>query len=99
MKRGAAILPRRGFVDDEKTAENEAIERTEVGAMLRMIVHDVRNPIATLLANLEVLGSVDPDDPEVPEILADLRTATRELDDGMRALGWLARWLAGAPTA
>jgi len=86
-------------VDDEKTAENEAIERTEVGAMLRMIVHDVRNPIATLLANLEVLGSVDPDDPEVPEILADLRTATRELDDGMRALGWLARWLAGAPTA
>jgi len=86
-------------VDEEKTTESEAIARTEVGAMLRMIVHDVRNPIATLMANLEVLGSMDPGDPEVPEILADLRTATRELDDGMRALGWLARRLAGVPTA
>ena len=82
---------------DRESDEREPIDREDVGAMLRMIVHDVRNPIATLLANLEVLGSVEPDDPEVPEILADLRTATRELDDGMRALGWLGRWLAGSP--
>lgn len=67
--------------------------------MLRMIVHDVRNPIATLLANLEVLDSIDANDPEVPEILDDLRTATRELDDGMRVLGRLGHWLSGAPTA
>ncbi len=86
------------MTDDEK-AERKPIDLEDVGAMLRMIVHDVRNPIATLLANLEVLSSIDPDDPEVPEILDDLRTATKELDDGMRALGWLGRWLSGTPTS
>lgn len=80
----------------EDECEREAISAGDVGAMLRMVVHDVRNPIATLLANLEVLSSIDPNDPEVPEIVDDLRTATRELDDGMRGLGWLGRWLSGA---
>jgi K+-sensing histidine kinase KdpD len=71
----------------------------EIGAALALLVHDLRNPAATLGANTGFLAEVDLHnagaDPDVAESIGDMSIAMTELMDGFRHFGWLARWLGG----
>ena len=101
-RNGRVAAARAGEMDADsgippEPSEVTHVPREDLGAVLRLLVHDVRNPVATVLANLEVLRMIEPDDPELPEILLDLRRATQELDAGMEALSWLGRHFCGEP--
>lgn len=65
-------------------------------AMVSMIVHDLRNPAATLGANLSFVREVL-DDPSVPraevdEALADAQQALYDLMRGLDQVSWIGRW-------
>lgn len=67
----------------------------DVGRLIGLIVHDLRNPGATIGANLGYVSTAEPGDPEVPEALADAEKAVRDLAHGLEQLAWIGRWLAG----
>ncbi|MEM6963009.1 MAG: ATP-binding protein [Myxococcota bacterium] len=77
---------------------------SEVGRLVGLIVHDLRNPAATLGANVEFLRDVGTPPPEdavedIREALDDMRSAVVDLMRGFEQVSWLARWIAGeAPT-
>jgi len=85
---------------NKPTAEN-------LGKLLSLIVHDLRNPTAALSANnsfvTDVIAScvqgsvVNEDLNEVKEALKDSGTALGDLTRGLDQLAWVAQWLAGAP--
>lgn len=68
----------------------------EFGKLIGLMVHDLRNPGATIGANVayarEVAGSPD-DAEELDEALQDVELALRDLMRGLEQLGWLGRWL------
>lgn len=65
-------------------------EMNSVGQMLALLVHDLRNPAATLTANVDFLEEVVTGDTDAQEALDDLRTALRELRDGLTRVSWIA---------
>jgi signal transduction histidine kinase len=78
-----------------------------LGKLLSLIVHDLRNPTAALSANTsfiaDVLGSgpsdeIAPEDlNEVREATGDSATALADLTRGLDQVGYIARWLSNVP--
>ncbi len=73
------------------------IEKEAVGRFLGGLVHDLRNPAATMRANVDFLRDVEPTDEDVPEALSDIDFAINELARGLERVDWIARWLCGQP--
>lgn len=68
-------------------------------SLLGLVVHDLRNPAATIGANLGFVSEVL-DDPsvgreEINEALADAQQALYELMRGFDQLAWIGRWCNG----
>ena len=61
-----------------------------IGNLLALLVHDLRNPAATLTANVDFLKEVASDDQDVVEAIDDMRMALRDLRDGLTRMGWVA---------
>ena len=65
-------------------------------SLFGLIVHDLRNPAATLGANIGFVREVM-DDPSVPpqelnEALSDAQQALTDLMRGLDQLAWIGRW-------
>ncbi len=70
-----------------------------LGHFLGLIVHDLRNPVATVSANLSFLqetGLSFPDE-DAREAFEDLRLAADEMQRGLEQVGWVVRWLLREP--
>ncbi|MFW6049669.1 MAG: sensor histidine kinase [Myxococcota bacterium] len=68
----------------------------ELAELLGLIVHDLRNPAATLGANISFFKEValaDGADEELREAVEDLEAALAELRRGLDQVGWIGRWL------
>lgn len=73
-------------------------DMTDLGNLVALVVHDLRNPVATVSANLSFVREVGVgDDPDVGEALEDVDTALTDLMRGLEQLGWIGRWLASQP--
>lgn len=64
--------------------------KSDVGKMLAMLVHDLRNPTATLTANVDFLAEIDVQDPDGKEALDDLKTALQDIKAGLTRVSWIA---------
>jgi signal transduction histidine kinase len=78
------------------------LTRETIGQILSLIVHDLRNPTATLSANLAFIrdvaeGELGPLSEDVLEALQDAGIALADLMRGLDQFAWVARWLAGEP--
>ena len=74
-----------------------------LGPAVGMIVHDLRNPAATLRANLSFVREVA-DDPsvahsELVEALEDAQQALSDVMRGLDQLSWIGRWMQGQSPA
>ena len=79
----------------ERAVTELTIEKKTVGQFLGGLVHDLRNPAATMRANVDFLRDVEPTDEDVPEALSDIDFAINELARGLERVDWIARWLCG----
>lgn len=73
----------------------DVINAEELGHAMGLIVHDLRNPAATITANVDFLQEVGLSDLESEEALQDLKLAIGELRRGLDILAWISRWLTG----
>lgn len=73
----------------------DVLKPNEMGALLGLMVHDLRNPSATITANVDFLQEVGLSDEEASEALDDVKIAVGELRRGLDLLAWISRWLAG----
>ena len=73
----------------------DAIETEEMGRALGLLVHDLRNPAATISANVDFLQEVGLGDADSVEALEDVKLAVRELRRGLDMVAWISRWLTG----
>ena len=73
----------------------EVINAEELGHALGLIVHDLRNPAATITANVDFLQEVGLSDTDSNEALDDLKLAVRELRRGLDMVAWISRWMTG----
>lgn len=73
----------------------EVINAEELGLALGLVVHDLRNPAATITANVDFLEEVGLSDDESMEALGDLKLAVRELRRGLDLVAWISRWMSG----
>lgn len=76
-------------------AKPDAIDADEMGHVLGLLVHDLRNPAATITANVDFLEEVGVADTESVEALDDVKLAVGELRRGLDMLAWISRWLTG----
>jgi len=87
------------MTDGEETEVEEQPSGREVGEALALLVHDLRNPAATVNANIAFMKGSDlsqvAEDQDFIEALEDLEIASRDLMDGLRHFGWMARWMLG----
>ena len=79
------------------------IKPAELESLVGMIVHDLRNPAATMGANMsfvrEVIEDPEFDREEIGEALADAQQALHDLTRGLDQLSWIGRWANGTPAA
>ena len=68
---------------------------SDTGKMLALLVHDLRNPAATLTANVDFLSEVTISDPDGQDALDDLRTALLDIKAGLSRVSWIADGLLG----
>ena len=73
----------------------DVINGEEMGQVLGLLVHDLRNPAATISANVDFLQEVGLTDTDSVEALQDVRLAVGELRRGLDMLAWISRWLTG----
>jgi len=75
------------------------LRREDVGRLLGLLVHDLRNPAATFGANIEFLTEVGVDDADTDarEALEDLGLALDEMKRGLELVSFVGRWLLGEP--
>jgi K+-sensing histidine kinase KdpD len=73
----------------------DAIKADDMGSMLGLLVHDFRNPAATITANADFLEEVGLVDTEANEALQDVKLAVGELRRGLDMLAWISRWFTG----
>lgn len=67
-----------------------------IGALLGLIVHDLRNPTSTIGANLAYLREVGPgEDRDAREALEDSEVAVADLMRGLEQLAWISHWFRG----
>lgn len=71
------------------------INADEMGSALGLLVHDLRNPAATITANVDFLQEVGLVDNDSVEALEDVKLAVGELRRGLDMLAWVSRWLMG----
>ena len=76
-------------------AKPDLIKADEMGSVLGLLVHDLRNPAATLTANVDFLQEVGLVDTDSDEALQDLKLAVGELRRGLDMLAWISRWFTG----
>ena len=76
-------------------AKPDVIKADEMGSVLGLLVHDLRNPAATLTANVDFLQEVGLVDTDSDEALQDLKLAVGELRRGLDMLAWISRWFTG----
>lgn len=76
-------------------AKPDAIDGDEMGHVLGLLVHDLRNPAATITANVDFLQEVGLPDDDSVEALEDVKLAVGELRRGLDMLAWISRWLTG----
>lgn len=72
-----------------------AINADDLGHALGLLVHDLRNPAATITANVDFLQEVGPADTDSVEALQDVKLAVGELRRGLDMVAWISRWLTG----
>jgi signal transduction histidine kinase len=71
---------------------------SDIGKLLGLLVHDLRNPTATVGANLTFLKeAIEPPDDDTREAFEDAEIAVDTLMKGLEQVGWIARALAGQP--
>jgi two-component system sensor histidine kinase BaeS len=71
---------------------------SEVGKAFGLIIHDLRNPAATIGANVAYVREVlPPGDDDLGEALADVELALGDLMRGMEQVAWIGRWLSDQP--
>lgn len=69
---------------------------TDVGDLLSLVVHDLRNPVATISANVAYIRDVARmDDSSAYEALDDVEQALGDLARGLEQLSWIGRWMGG----
>jgi signal transduction histidine kinase len=76
-----------------------------LGTLLSLVIHDLRNPAATLSANVSFISDVfdtmhkgvlsEEDTIDVREALLDSSIALNELMNGLEGFSWVARWASG----
>lgn len=67
-----------------------------VPAIVGLWAHDLRNPVATISANLSYLrATIDTGDAGTRDALVDVDAALSDLVRGLDQLAWISRWLAG----
>ena len=76
-------------------AKPDAINADEMGQALGLLVHDLRNPAATITANVDFLQEVGLADDDSVEALQDVKLAVGELRRGLDMLAWISRWMMG----
>ncbi|UCH30494.1 MAG: sensor histidine kinase [Myxococcales bacterium] len=76
-------------------AKPDVIDGDEMGHVLGLLVHDLRNPAATITANVDFLQEVGLPDNDSVEALQDVKLAVGELRRGLDMLAWISRWLTG----
>lgn len=69
--------------------------RQDIGRMLALLVHDLRNPCATVSANVDFIKSVELPDPDSQEAMEDIAMAVDDLKHGLELMSWIARWMTG----
>ncbi len=66
----------------------------QIGELLGLIIHDLRNPAATIAANTAFVKEVLPaGDEDLAESLADVEQALDDLLRGLEQVVWIGRWL------
>jgi len=78
-------------------SDGETAPRRTLGRLLALIVHDLRNPTATISANADFLGGSEMPDPDSREALEDVALAVDDLKHGLTLVSWIARELCGEP--
>ena len=73
----------------------DLIKADDMGSVLGLLVHDFRNPAATITANADFLEEVGLVDTDAIEALQDVKLAVRELRRGLDMLAWISRWFTG----
>jgi len=76
-------------------AKPDVIKADEMGTVLGLLVHDLRNPAATITANVDFLQEVGLVDTDSIEALQDVKLAVSELRRGLDMLAWISRWFTG----
>ncbi len=76
-------------------AKPDVIDAAVMGHALGLLVHDLRNPAATISANVDFLQEVGLSETDSMEALQDVKLAVRELRRGLDLLAWISRWLTG----
>ncbi|MCZ6806289.1 MAG: hypothetical protein O7F08_05000 [Deltaproteobacteria bacterium] len=76
-------------------AKPDVIDPDEMGHALGLLVHDFRNPAASISANVDFLQEVGLSDTDSVEALQDVKLAVGELRRGLDLLAWISRWLTG----
>jgi K+-sensing histidine kinase KdpD len=71
------------------------ISADEMGYLLGLLVHDLRNPAATITANVDFLKEVGLSDSDSVDALEDVKLAVGELRRGLDMVAWISRWLTG----
>ncbi|MBT8453172.1 MAG: hypothetical protein KJO40_14500 [Deltaproteobacteria bacterium] len=71
------------------------IDADQMGHVLGLLVHDLRNPAATISANVDFLQEVGLADDDSNDALQDVRLGVDELRRGLDMLAWISRWLTG----
>lgn len=65
----------------------QAEKMESVGRLAAGVAHEVKNPLALLLMGVEYMdGGIDPDDPNLPEIMKEMREAINRADRIIRGL-------------
>ena len=65
----------------------QAEKMESIGRMAAGVAHEVKNPLALLLMGVEYLtGGIDPNDPNVEEILTEMREAIERADNIIRGM-------------
>ncbi len=76
-------------------AKPDVIKADDMGSVLGLLVHDFRNPAATITANADFLEEVGLVDTDAIEALQDVKLAVGELRRGLDMLAWISRWFTG----
>lgn len=80
---------------DGGVSKPDSINSDDLGYALGLLVHDLRNPAATISANVDFLQEVGLDDDDSRDALQDVKLAVGELRRGLDMVAWISRWLTG----